>query len=152
MGLPLILAGIVAVLYGGVFTLRARRAKVTDVQVGRAFHPMTALALAATLGFVMIGVPFLRERLGPHGIWAGALLAGFADTHAVGISIAALARTGTLTPSEAVIPILIGFSSNSMMKLVAARVSGSRAFLLGLAPGVVLIALAAWAGFLAFRG
>lgn len=152
MAVPLILGGIMAVLYGGVFTLRARRAAVADVQVGRAFHPLTALALAATLGFVMVGVPLLREWLGPHGIWAGALLAGFADTHAVGISIAALARTGTLGPQETVIPILIGFSSNSVMKLVAARVSGNRAFLLGVAPGVVLIAVAAWGGFLLTRG
>jgi uncharacterized membrane protein (DUF4010 family) len=148
---PLAAAGAVAVLYGAWFTFQARRMPRTDVQVGHAFHPGTAIALAASLGVVMAGVPALREWLGPRGVWAGALLAGFADTHAVAVSLAALARTGTLRIDETVVPILLGFSSNSVMKILAARVSGSRAFVLRLAPGVVLIAAAAWVGLVVGR-
>lgn len=146
MTLPLLAAGAVAVLYGAWFMRAARRATAAEVEIGRAFHPGTALALAATLGAVMAAVPALRAWLGSAGIWAGAFVAGFADTHAVGASVAALARAGTIAPADTVVPILIGLSTNSVMKLVAARVSGSRAFLLRLAPGVVLIAAAAWMG------
>lgn len=145
---PLLAAGAVAMLYGGWFMLQARRATVGDVQVGRAFHPGTAIALAATLGLAMAGVPLLREWLGPRGLWAGAFVAGFADAHAVAASVGALARRGTIAPSATLVPILIGFSTNSVMKLVAARVSGSRAYVLRLAPGVVLIVAAAWSGLL----
>lgn len=151
MAAPLAGAGVVALLYGGWFTLKAGHAARADVHVGRAFHPGTAILLAGTLGVVMVGVPALREWLGAPGIWAGALLAGFADTHAVAASVAALARSGTLTPSEAVIPIMVGFSANTVMKIVAARVAGGRAFVGRLAPGVVLIALAAWAGVAVYR-
>jgi ABC-type multidrug transport system fused ATPase/permease subunit len=111
-----------------------------------AFLSGSVLALAATLGIVMVGVPALRAWLGPRGIWAGAFLAGFADTHAAAISVASLAAAGRLGADEAVLPILLGFSSNSVMKIVAARMSGGRPFAARLAPGIVLIALAAWAG------
>jgi uncharacterized membrane protein (DUF4010 family) len=146
MRAPLAAAGTVAVLYGGWFTWQARRADAADVLVGRAFHPSTAIALAATLGTVMVGVPFLREWLGARGVVAGALLAGFADAHAVGASMASLAASGTLTSEDAVVPIVLGFTSNSAMKLVAARVTGNRPFFTRLAPGIVLIAAAAWGG------
>ena len=149
MAVPLGAAGVMALLYGGWFTVQARRAAVADVHVGRAFHPRTAIALAATIGLVMAGVPLLREWLGSGGILGGAFLAGFADTHAVGASVAALAKGGTLTPREAVLPIVTGFTTNSVMKLVAAWVSGSRAFRVRLIPGVTLIAAAAWAGVVA---
>jgi len=149
---PLAAAGTVALVYGAVFTFRARRATSDAVDVGRPFHPTTALILAATLGVVMIGVPLLHEWLGDRAIWAGASLAGLADAHAAGISIATLASAGVLTPGEAVVPILLGFTTNSVVKLVAAGVSGNRAFLARITPGVVLIAAAAWLGMLLPRG
>ncbi|MNL87301.1 hypothetical protein D3C87_2163920 [compost metagenome] len=44
------------------------------------------------------------------------------------------------------IPILAGFTTNTITKIVVASASGGRAFALRVAPGVVLVAAAAWAG------
>jgi uncharacterized membrane protein (DUF4010 family) len=152
---PLACAGVAALAAGVVLTVAAGRSReaadvreATDVTVGHAFSPSTALVLGLTLGVVTAGLAALQAWLGPRGLLAGAFLAGFADAHAVAISTATLVARGDLDAGAAVVPILIGFTSNSAMKVVAARLAGGWPFVLLVAPGVVLIAAAAWAGML----
>jgi uncharacterized membrane protein (DUF4010 family) len=62
------------------------------------------------------------------------------------ISIASLSANGRIAPQDVVVPILAGFTTNTITKIVVASTSGGRAFALRVAPGVVLVAAAAWAG------
>jgi uncharacterized membrane protein (DUF4010 family) len=145
---PLIGAGVAAAAYGAIFTLAVlRRPAPADAQgPGDPFSLAAALKFAFTLSVVLVASAALRQWFGEAGAVAAAAMAGFVDTHASAISIASLVATGHMTPQDCVIPILAGFSTNTVTKVILASTSGGRAFALRVVPGVILVALAAWAG------
>jgi len=144
---PLLCAGLAAALYGAVFTWAAlRQTAEADVQQGHAFSLQTALVFAATLSVVLVACAALQARFGETGVIAAAALAGFADTHASAISVAALVASGKLDASNALLPILAGLSTNTISKIILAATSGGRAFALRVIPGLIAVAGAAWAG------
>lgn len=144
----LIAAGVVAAAYGALFTLAViRRPPVEDQEgPGDPFSLSAALAFALTLSVVLVVSAALRQWFGEAGAVLAAGLAGFVDTHASAISIASLVATGRMDPQACVVPILAGFTTNSITKVILAYTSGGRAFALRVVPGVLLVALAAWAG------
>ncbi|MFN3583235.1 MgtC/SapB family protein [Phenylobacterium sp.] len=144
---PLLLAGAAAGLYGAVFTIAGLRQKAEEEErSGEAFSLLTALAFGAILAAVMLGSAALRAWFGEAGSIAAAALAGFADTHAAAISVAAQVATGHMEPSQAILPILAAFTTNSITKLVVAATTGGRAFALRVIPGLILVTAGAWAG------
>lgn len=146
---PLAAAGIAAAGYGAIFTIRALRQPPEEEQShSKAFSLVAALIFAGTLAAVMLGSAALRDAFGEAGAIAGAALAGFADTHASAISIASLEASGKLSAEHAVVPILAGFTTNTITKVVVAITAGGRAFALRVVPGILLVAAAAWAGML----
>ena len=148
----LVVAGVAAAGYGAVFTIRAlRQAPERSEQSDRAFSLSSALIFAATLSAVLLGSAALREWFGEAGAIAAAGLAGFVDTHATAISIAALVAAGKMTPADAVFPILVGMSTNTVTKIVVASTAGGRSFAIRVIPGLILVIAAAWAGALAMR-
>ena len=73
-------------------------------------------------------------------------VAGFVDTHAAAISVASLVAAGKLHALDAIIPILTGLSTNTISKIFFAAASGERSFAFRVIPGLIVVALAAWAG------
>ncbi len=147
---PLIGAGLAAVAYGAAFTLRAVRQPLDhEPAAGQAFSLSAAAAFAATLSVILVASAALHAWYGQAGSIAGAAVAGLVDTHAAAISLASLVASGHMRAQDAVIPILAGLTSNGLTKLVFASTTGGRAFALRVAPGVVLVAICAWAGALA---
>jgi uncharacterized membrane protein (DUF4010 family) len=63
-----------------------------------------------------------------------------------GISVASLVATGKLHALDATVPILAGLSTNTLSKIFFAAASGERAFTFRVTPGLIVVALAAWAG------
>ena len=149
---PLVCAGLTAVVYGVAFTIRALRQETEgDAQRGRAFDISTAVVFALSLSGIMVASAALQEWFGETGIILAAAAAGFVDTHAAAISVASLVASGKIGADDAVIPILAGFSANTISKLFLAGASGARSFALRVIPGLILVALAAWAGALYIR-
>jgi uncharacterized membrane protein (DUF4010 family) len=147
MTAPLACAGVTALAYGAIFTLRSlRQSAEAAPSEGEAFSLSTAFVFALTLSAILVASAALRDWFGESGAIAAAALAGFVDTHAAAISIASLAATGAMTPADAVIPILAGFSTNTLTKLTLAAAAGGRPFSLRVSPGLVLVAAAAWLG------
>jgi uncharacterized membrane protein (DUF4010 family) len=147
---PLICAGLAAIVYGMVFTVGALRQKTeNEARDGRAFSLTTALGFALTLSVILVASAALREWFGETGIIVAAALAGFVDTHSAAISVASLVASGKMSAADAVFPILAGLSTNTISKMVLAGVSGGRSFALRVIPGLIVVALAAWAGALA---
>lgn len=147
LGAPLVCAGVAAGVYGLIFSFAALRQKPEDgSEAGQAFSLATALGFALTLAAVLVASGALRERFGQAGTLVAAGVAGLADTHSAAISIASLVAAGKLTPGDAVAPILVGLSTNTLSKMIFAGTSGGRSFALRVIPGLVLVALAAWAG------
>ena len=147
LSIPLICAGSAAVVYGIVFAIRALRQKTEgEAQSGRAFSLSTALVFALTLSSILIASAALREWFGETGIIVAAALAGFVDTHSAAISVASLVASGKMNVADAVVPILAGLSTNTISKMFLAGTSGGRSFALRVIPGLIVVALAAWAG------
>jgi len=150
---PLLCAGLVAAVYGAAFTLLAlRRPARDDPDPGQAFSLSTALTFAATLATILVASSALSARFGEVGAIAGAALAGLVDTHSAAISIAALVASGRMTPAEAVLPILAGLTTNTLTKLIFAFSGGRRDFAWRVAPGLLMVAAAAWLGALIAPG
>ncbi|QDM16678.1 MgtC/SapB family protein [Tardiphaga sp. vice352] len=151
LSVPLGCAGVAAGVYGAIFTVLALRGNTeADPQTGRAFSLRTALIFAITLSVILLASAALQDRFGENGIIFAAAMAGFADTHSAAISVAALVASGKLAASDALLPILAAFSTNTITKVVLAATSGTLAFAVRVIPGLFLVALAAWAG--AFGG
>lgn len=147
MAVPLIAAGVAAVAYGAVFTLKAFRKPAEEApRGGNPFSLVAALVFAATLAAVLLASAALQHWFGEAGAILGASVAGFVDAHAAAISIAAMAAAGKLAPAAAVIPILAGFTTNTVTKAVLAVATGGRAFALRVIPGLLLVTAAAWGG------
>ncbi len=141
---PALAAGaVVAALYALAFALRGG-AKATAAEPGRAFNLGAALGLAALIAVMLLGSAALRAWAGEAGVMVGALVAGFADAHSPAISIASLVAGAKMAPSEAVLPILMAVTSNTVSKLAMARGMGGQGFLLRIIPGVVAPVAAAW--------
>jgi uncharacterized membrane protein (DUF4010 family) len=149
MRYPLLFAGAGAVIYGALFMIKSASQKPRDAEPGgRAFNMMTAVAFAATVTAILLGSAAANRWLGSAGLAFAAGLAGFADTHSAAISVASLVAVGKISASDAVLPILIGLTTNTITKAVVAITTGGRRFALEVIPGLLLVILAAWMGLL----
>lgn len=148
LALPLVLAGIAALTYGGLFALRAAHAApATAFPRGRAFDLRTAVAFAAAISAVLFLSTVLNEKLGESGLILVAALSGFADAQAAIVAVSALVAAGKLDAADAVLPILVTLSTNTISKSVAAVATGRRPYALQVWPGLLLVIGAAWAGY-----
>jgi uncharacterized membrane protein (DUF4010 family) len=136
-----------ASLYAGIFMGRSLRQKGMVVEHrGRAFNLLSSVIFAATVSAILAISAAVREWFGATGLLLTAFLAGFADTHAVAISVASLVGAGKISVADAVPIILIGFTTNSFSKAVIAATTGGRRFALAVIPGLFLVLGAAWIG------
>jgi len=148
---PMVAAGAAAAAYGAVFGVRAwRHDGEVKMAGGRAFEPKTAVFFAGTVGVILFASALLNEWIGNSGVAISAGAAGFADTHAAAISVASLVASGRIDAEDAVIPILAGFTTNSITKAVISWAAGGRRFALMIWPGIVLVLAAAWGGWAFF--
>ena len=147
LAVPLVAAGIVAVLYGGGFTLWALRQRTHDgAPPTGALSLGTALTFAALLAVIVVVSAAAQDWFGARGVLVAAALAGLADTHSAAVSVASLAVDGRITPAQAVMPVLAAVTTNTVTKMFFALSSGGRTFSVYVIPGLVLMAAAAWIG------
>jgi len=147
LAVPLILAGLAAAVYGGIFAARALRGEAPpSIERGHAFDLRVAVAFAFTVTLVIFASAALRASLGTPGLVLGVGVAGLADIQAGAISVAGLVAAGKIAPDHAVIPILAALSASTLTKSVLAVVAGGRAYALRVVPGLLLVLAAAWAG------
>jgi len=132
---------------GAVAAILAWRSPVDHGgEQGRAFDLRASVVFALMLTATLLTSAALTDLLGSGGLIAAIALAGFADTHSAAISAAALAAAGKVNADQAAVAVLAALSTNTVTKLVVARVAGTRRFTLALAPGLLALAGLAWLG------
>lgn len=147
--LPLSFAGVAALGYAALFSMRGLQSSQSlDGESGSAFSIRTALLLALTLSGIVMLSAGMEQWLGRPGVLVAALLSGFGDVHSTSVSMASLASSGRMSAAEAVLPILIALSANTVGKAVVAGITGGQAYLRSVAPGLILMLAAAWVGYL----
>jgi uncharacterized membrane protein (DUF4010 family) len=149
MVLPLSFGGVAATLYGLVFLLRRARASSTGTtieDVGHAFSLRTAVIFATLVGLILLVSAGLNAWLGARGILLSAALTGLADAHATAASAASLMAADKISSAQAVEPILIGLTTNTLMKAVVAFKAGGVPYATRIVPGLAFMIAAAWLG------
>jgi uncharacterized membrane protein (DUF4010 family) len=149
MAAPLAMGGAVALLYGLVFLFRSvKDARPHEgVEAGRAFDLKTSVGFSFLLGVVMTASAGLNAWLGDAGILMGAAVSGFADAHATAASTASLMAAGKIQANQAMVPILLGLTTNAVTKAVVAFQAGGTAYAGKIVPGLLLMVSATWLGF-----
>lgn len=148
LAMPLILAGFAAVAYGLIFAFSLGDSPTDGPSnPGEAFSFKSALLLAAILAAILVAAAALRTWFGESGLVVAAAVAGFADAHATAVSVASQVAAGKMAARDACMPILVGFTTNSITKIILAIASGSGAFALRVVPGLIIVLVAAWTGF-----
>ncbi|WP_293660236.1 DUF4010 domain-containing protein [Rhodoferax sp. OV413] len=155
MALPLLLGGAAALSYGLWCLYGSDSGSSTPAtahpegapDVGRAFDLQSAVAFAGVLTLVMMVSAGLNAWLGERGVALAAMVAGLADAHATAASTASLIAAGEIKAQQAVLPILLGLSANTLTKAVVAYQAGGVAYLCRMAPGLALMMVAVWAGY-----
>ena len=147
LALPLLFAGLAAGGYALIFVAGSSKTSTSnEPTAGRAFDLKLAFIFAVTITVILFLCAFLNQKYGNRGILLGAALSGFADTHATAISIASLVSAGKLPSESAVFPILVGFTTNTLTKVIVAFAVGGSRFALKLLPGLIAMVLAAFLG------
>jgi uncharacterized membrane protein (DUF4010 family) len=123
----------------------ARFALTRDgADTGRAFELKSAIAFAALVTAVMFLTRLIESRFGAVGTVVAGAVAGLADAHASAASTASLHANGALADSSAVIAVLAALSTNTATKTVVAFASGTRAYGVRVAAGLVAMLAATW--------
>ena len=146
---PLLLGGLAASLYGLVFVLRKSTGSQAEHPVndtGRAFSLKTAVVFAAMVSLILLVSAGLNAWFGTRAMLLGSALSGLADAHATAASAASLMAAGKISSDQAVTPILVGLSTNTLMKAVLAFKAGGVRYAWRIVPGLVLMMGAVWLG------
>lgn len=144
---PLVCGGLTAAAYGALWTWRGLRLSTPDpVQGSVVFSVRASLWLGLMIAVVLLVSAAMRAWLGDRGLAIASGIAGFADTHAPAVSVAALAAAGRVEPAATALPILMALSSNSLSKAVIARVNGDRDFARPVLLGLAIVLAATWLG------
>ena len=148
---PALAAGGLAALLYALLILRHRQAPTAQPDPptirGRAFSLPAAAGFALSLGLVMLASAALSQTLGDQGLIIGAIVSGLADAHAAAASAASLLAAGKIQAQQAVLPILLGLSSNMLTKTVVAYQAGGMAYARRVVPGLLWITAGVWLGY-----
>ena len=145
---PLALGGLLAFIYGLIFVLKAMKQtkQAYDQDFGRAFDLKTAVGFATIISLAILFAAFLNNWLGVQGLNISTAATGLVDAHAAAVSVASLVSAQKITSQQAVWPVLIGLSSNTLMKAIVAYKSGGVQYATRIVPGLVLMIAAVWVG------
>lgn len=149
---PLLSGGAAACTYSLLFFPRGATAQgephepTQDQDLGRAFDLKTAVSFAAVVSVVLVVSAALSAWQGARGALLAAAVTGLVDAHATAASAASLVHAGKLPLDTALRAILIGLSTNSLMKAVVAFHAGGSTYAARIVPGLVLVIAAVWLG------
>jgi uncharacterized membrane protein (DUF4010 family) len=148
---PLILGSISIAIYGLSLTILSLHQHTNNETITEhAFSIKTALWFAAMIGVVLIVSSALKVWFGQKGLIIASGIAGLADSHSPCISVATMAASGKISIENAVLPILVAVSVNTLSKSVMAIVSGSKTYATQVILGLVIQVLALWLGWWLF--
>jgi uncharacterized membrane protein (DUF4010 family) len=143
----LILGGAAAGGFGAVAMSRLGPVQPSaEESPGHAFRLSTAVGFAALITLITVVAAGAEAELGRAGVTLSAGLAGFADTHAAAASVGSLVEDGRLAPSDAVVPVLLAMTTNTLSKSAAALAAGGRDFARPVWAGLALVLACLWTG------
>lgn len=126
----------------------------TSIKVGLPTDRVVALDWKSllTLTALVCGVSYVSAALsaayGHGGLWIGAALSGLVDAHAIIPAVASMLTQDKLAPNDALMPLLMALSANSLTKSLIALQSGGWTYAKRVSVGVWITTLSVWLGYL----
>ncbi|WP_248633967.1 MgtC/SapB family protein [Novosphingobium nitrogenifigens] len=143
---PVGAAALAALVAGALFTAQAwHRTTAEPPKFSRSFNLVMALTFAAMLALMLVAAAALRTWFSGMGLAAASAIGGVLDVHAAAIAVASQVSDGTITPVEAVVPILIACTTSTLAKMLFSATAGTRAFAARVVPAQALMIASAWA-------
>jgi len=143
----LILGGVAAGSFGAITMARLRTLDSEGAQPpGKAFRLSSAVAFAALITVITVIAAGAESEFGRAGVTLSTALAGFADTHAAAASVGSLVQDGKLAPSDAIVPVLLAMTTNTLTKAGAAITAGGGNFARPVWAGLAIVLAGLWAG------
>jgi uncharacterized membrane protein (DUF4010 family) len=105
------------------------------------------LMLTAVVCSVSYVSAALNALYGQNGLWLGAAMSGLVDAHAIVPTVASLLTQQQVQAHEALMPLLIALTANTLTKSLIAFQSGGWAYAKQVGCGVCLSTAAVWAGY-----
>ncbi len=148
MAPPMAMGGAVALVYGLIYLVKALDDGDRSAfdERGRAFDLKTSVGFAVLLSVVLVVSAGLNSLFGSAGMVVGAAISGFADAHATAASAASLLAAEKIEVEQAIIPIVVGLTTNTITKAIVAFNSGGKAYAFQVVPGLVAMMAAVWVG------
>jgi uncharacterized membrane protein (DUF4010 family) len=138
--IPLIIASVVICVYSAYYIRKITpTASLPTLKKDRAFNLYQALSFACLMTVVLFVSAAVNAQLGEKGIILSALFTGMFDAHATAASIASLVASQKLTVTHALLPIIIGLSSNTVTKVVVAFKADGTTYAIRISIGLVLM-------------
>jgi len=147
----LALAGLGVLGFAAVLGARVLRDPVEnggEMLATRPFRLGHAIAFAAMIGVVLVVSGWLGDAFGQAGVTLTAAVAGFADTHAVTVSVGEMAANGSVGLGAAKLAVLAAFTTNTLTKMALSITAGGGDYARRMLPGLSLMLVGAWAGLL----
>jgi len=145
---PLTLAAIAMLGYAAFLRRQASAVEPGPAPTGRTFNFGQALLfLGIVAGFTALSRG-LEGYLGATGALVGAAATGLVDAHAAAVSMAALYTTRQIAETTATLAVLIGLTTNMLIKIPVAFTLGAAGYAARVTVGIVLMLASLWLGFL----
>jgi uncharacterized membrane protein (DUF4010 family) len=143
---PLSCGGLVAGVYSLFFIFNKSTISnaLQSENMGRAFDLKLAFIFAAIVSSILLVSTALSAWFGLRGTLFAAALSGLVDAHATAASVATLVATNKLLVEEAVLAILAGLTTNTLMKAAVAYKAGGVQYLVRILPGLFLAICSIW--------
>jgi uncharacterized membrane protein (DUF4010 family) len=137
--LPIVAAGVVALVYGAYLYLAPHTDEKGDVAVSNPFELGPAIQFGLLYGVILLVARAAQFYFGDTGVYLSSILSGLADVDAITLSMAELSNSGNLDLSTASRAIVLAAMSNTVVKGGIVLSSGSAALRRAMLPGFVLI-------------
>jgi uncharacterized membrane protein (DUF4010 family) len=148
VGVPLMVGAIAAAIFAAVAVRRCHAVTGSPTEFRNPFGFFSVIAMASSMGIVMLAGRLLSERYGTSGATLSAVITGLFDVDAMTISMTRLAPH-ILDFENAALAILAGVASATLGKVAIGAIIGRGRFALAIG-GMSVLCVAA--GALAFFG
>jgi uncharacterized membrane protein (DUF4010 family) len=145
-----IVCGLVAVIVYAALILKGH--PTGTVAKVNSPHSMTIdwkglLILMAIVGSLSLVTAALNTVYGQNGLWLGAVLSGLVDAHALVPTLASLLRQDKILLQEAVLPLLMSLTANTLTKSLLAFQSGGLHYAKSVSVGIWVTTASVWLGY-----
>lgn len=137
--LPVALAGLAALLYGGYLMLAQRATEKSDLEITNPIDLGAAIRFGLLYALVLLVSRAAHLYFGDTGIYVSSILSGLADVDAITLSMSELSGAGAVKLTTASQSIVLAVMSNTLAKGALVMMSGSPGLRKAIWPGFLLI-------------